>query len=165
MKICLCQKFMKGDIDLPKIKCRFKVLFLIFVLQLLLLSGCGLSKPEQKSDIDTGTGNEEIVGASTDDEEIYHDDASGDDGSYPMENAVEGVGNMSADGQKAPEVVLNSGYEMPVLGLGTYSLLEDECVDSVYTAIASGYRLHLLLWSGQGEQSSPIALKMPMAVF
>ena len=25
--------------------------------------------------------------------------------------------------------------------------------------------LHLLLWSGQGKQSSPIALKMPMAVF
>lgn len=141
MKICLCRKFMKGDVNLPKIKCRPTALFLIFVLQLLLLSGCGLSKPEQKSDIDTGTDNEEIVGASTDNEEMYYDDAPGYDGLYPMENAVEGVGKMSADGQKAPEVVLNSGYEMPVLGLGTYSLLEDECVDSVYTAIESGYRL------------------------
>lgn len=38
-------------------------------------------------------------------------------------------------------LVLNNGYEIPVLGLGTYSLLNDECVDSVYTAIKSGYRL------------------------
>ncbi|MBD5544541.1 MAG: hypothetical protein HDR01_09940 [Lachnospiraceae bacterium] len=35
---------------MTKIKCRPTVLFLIFVLQLLLLSGCGLSKPEQKSE-------------------------------------------------------------------------------------------------------------------
>ncbi|MBS5843433.1 MAG: aldo/keto reductase [Clostridiales bacterium] len=42
---------------------------------------------------------------------------------------------------RSPVLVLNNGYEIPVLGLGTYSLLNDECVDSVYTAIKSGYRL------------------------
>lgn len=41
----------------------------------------------------------------------------------------------------APTVTLNSGYEMPVLGLGTYSLEDEVCVDSVYTAIQKGYRL------------------------
>ena len=41
----------------------------------------------------------------------------------------------------APTVMLNSGYEMPVLGLGTYALTGDTCVDSVYTAIQNGYRL------------------------
>lgn len=41
----------------------------------------------------------------------------------------------------APAVTLNSGYEMPVLGLGTYALEDDVCADSVYTAIQNGYRL------------------------
>ena len=41
----------------------------------------------------------------------------------------------------APTIQLNSGYEMPVLGLGTYSLLDDTCVNAVYTAIQNGYRL------------------------
>lgn len=40
-----------------------------------------------------------------------------------------------------PTVTLNSGYEMPVFGLGTYALEGDVCVDSVYTAIQKGYRL------------------------
>ena len=40
-----------------------------------------------------------------------------------------------------PAVTLNSGYKMPVFGLGTYSLEGDECVNSVYMAIQNGYRL------------------------
>lgn len=38
-------------------------------------------------------------------------------------------------------VTLNSGYEMPINGLGTYSLHGDECINSVKTALASGVRL------------------------
>lgn len=89
---------------------------------------------------------------------MYFGDAPEYDGLYPMQNAVYGVekigelaGNItvtaytenltSQNEQKAPRVVLNSGYEMPVLGLGTYSLLEDKAVDSVYAAIKSGYCL------------------------
>ncbi len=37
-------------------------------------------------------------------------------------------------------VMLNSGYEMPIIGLGTYSLLEDVAINSVESALASGYR-------------------------
>lgn len=42
---------------------------------------------------------------------------------------------------KAPVIKLNSGYDMPVVGLGTYSLHGDTCVNSVRTAIQNGYRL------------------------
>lgn len=42
---------------------------------------------------------------------------------------------------KAPVVALNSGYDMPVLGIGTYSLLGESCVSSVSTALQNGYRL------------------------
>ncbi len=42
---------------------------------------------------------------------------------------------------KAPTVLLNSGYEMPVLGLGTYSLHGDTVKNSVTAALAHGVRL------------------------
>ena len=38
-------------------------------------------------------------------------------------------------------VLLNSGYEMPIYGLGTYSLTGDTCVESVTAALNSGVRL------------------------
>lgn len=41
----------------------------------------------------------------------------------------------------APIVTLNSGYEMPVLGLGTYSLRGDTCKNAVKSALSQGYRL------------------------
>ncbi|MHB9292831.1 hypothetical protein Holit_01942 [Hollandina sp. SP2] len=49
--------------------------------------------------------------------------------------------NLSAgENGKAPTVTLNSGYEMPIVGLGTYSLLGDVCVNSVVAALQSGFR-------------------------
>ena len=38
-------------------------------------------------------------------------------------------------------VTLNSGYEMPIYGLGTYSLHDEECINSVTAALNSGVRL------------------------
>ena len=38
-------------------------------------------------------------------------------------------------------VRLNSGYDMPIIGIGTYSLTGETCVNSVSTAIQNGYRL------------------------
>lgn len=41
----------------------------------------------------------------------------------------------------APTVTLNSGYEMPIAGIGTYSLQGDTCVDSILSALEQGVRL------------------------
>lgn len=38
-------------------------------------------------------------------------------------------------------IKLNSGYSMPAIGLGTWSLNDDEAEEAVYTAIRCGYRL------------------------
>lgn len=38
-------------------------------------------------------------------------------------------------------VMLNSGYEMPINGLGTYSLHGDECISAVKSALSNGVRL------------------------
>ena len=40
-----------------------------------------------------------------------------------------------------PDVVLNSGYTMPVIGLGTWTLDNDEAENSVYHALKAGMRL------------------------
>ena len=38
-------------------------------------------------------------------------------------------------------VMLNSGYEMPIMGLGTYSLSDEECYNSVTALLEAGGRL------------------------
>jgi 2,5-diketo-D-gluconate reductase A len=40
-----------------------------------------------------------------------------------------------------PEIVLNNGIKMPVLGFGTHSLSGDTCIRSVSEAISAGFRL------------------------
>ncbi len=35
---------------------------------------------------------------------------------------------------------LSSGYDMPIIGLGTYSLHGDVCVNAVLSAVKLGYR-------------------------
>lgn len=47
---------------------------------------------------------------------------------------------MSAEGRAIPTVTLNDGKEMPLIGLGTSKLLDDEAVRVVRTAIDLGYR-------------------------
>lgn len=47
----------------------------------------------------------------------------------------------SGSNGNAPTVTLNSGYEMPILGLGTYSLQGDTVKNSVTAALESGVRL------------------------
>lgn len=54
-----------------------------------------------------------------------------------------GDGNMNVgifDFEKK-SVLLNSGYEMPIMGLGTYSLSHDTCVNSVKSLLKNGGRL------------------------
>lgn len=50
-------------------------------------------------------------------------------------------------------VMLNSGYEMPIIGLGTWTLENDTCENSVYIAIKNGYRLiDTAYWYGNEEE-------------
>lgn len=57
------------------------------------------------------------------------------------QNSNVGVFNLSkGENGKAPTVRLSSEYDMPIVGLGTYSLHGDVCVNSVKAALASGFR-------------------------
>ena len=50
-------------------------------------------------------------------------------------------------------VTLNSGYEMPIYGLGTYSLTGEECVRSVTAALENGVRLIDTAYMYHNEES------------
>ena len=56
------------------------------------------------------------------------------------ETAASGTGK-SGFNFETRSVTLNSGHEMPINGLGTYSLHGETCVNSVKSALASGVRL------------------------
>ena len=64
---------------------------------------------------------------------------SGDAASDTPETAAEG--NAPVFDFETHTVTLNSGYEMPVMGLGTYSLSDEECYNSVMTLLEAGGRL------------------------
>ena len=56
-------------------------------------------------------------------------------------DAVTSATGKAAFNFETKSVTLNSGYEMPINGLGTYSLHGETCVASVKSALASGARL------------------------
>lgn len=47
---------------------------------------------------------------------------------------------VGAENGKSPIIKLNSGYDMPIVGLGTYSLTGDVCVNAVVSALRIGFR-------------------------
>ncbi len=55
-----------------------------------------------------------------------------------IEKQTADVGKFDLD---AGTVLLNSGYEMPVLGIGTYALSDTQAENSVYWALKAGFRL------------------------
>ncbi|MDE6710586.1 MAG: aldo/keto reductase [Oscillospiraceae bacterium] len=56
-------------------------------------------------------------------------------------------------------VTLNSGYEMPIYGLGTYSLEGEECVKSVTAALENGVRLIDTAYMYHNEESVGEAIR------
>ncbi len=59
----------------------------------------------------------------------------------PPENNTSTKENPGMFDLNSKTVTLNSGYVMPINGLGTYSLTGDTCFDSVTSALQSGVRL------------------------
>ena len=47
----------------------------------------------------------------------------------------------SGENGKSPTILLNSGYRMPILGIGTFQLHGDTCYNSVLSALQNCYRL------------------------
>lgn len=54
---------------------------------------------------------------------------------------MSGIDLKNGKNGSAPVIRLNSGYDLPVVGLGTYALHGNTCTNTVISAIKSGYRL------------------------
>ena len=78
-----------------------------------------------------GSESEETIKEWIDGLGLSFNNANSDVSSFNLEAGVNG---------NAPTVRLSSGYDMPILGLGTYSLHGDVCKNSVKAALASGFR-------------------------
>ncbi len=59
----------------------------------------------------------------------------------PLSASVIVQGRKAMFNFESKTVMLNSGYEMPLNGLGTYSLHGETCINAVKSALASGVRL------------------------
>ena len=78
-----------------------------------------------------GSESEEVIREWIDGLGLSFNNGNSDVSSFNLEAGVNG---------NAPTVRLSSGYDMPILGLGTYSLHGDVCKNSIKAALASGFR-------------------------
>ncbi len=114
-----------------------KIFSLIFVFLLAFpMTACGQNKAEENG---TAGGIETIPATDTIVSVLETEIAPGDIGSEPAAGE-EAIVKAEFDFERRT-VMLNSGYEMPVNGLGTYSLHGDECINSVKSALSNGVRL------------------------
>ena len=114
-----------------------KIFSLIFVFLLAFpMTACGQNKAEENR---TAGGIETIPATDTIGSVRETEIAPGDIGSEPVAGE-ETIVKTEFDFERRT-VMLNSGYEMPVNGLGTYSLHGDECINSVKSALSNGVRL------------------------
>ena len=107
-------------------KTRKLFIAMIAMMALVCLSACGVSG--QTSMVDGGTAVPET------EKQIEATETM----SFTYTPKVQGIGEFNFD---THTVHLNSGYEMPILGLGTYALDHDTCVSSVKALLANGGRL------------------------
>ena len=133
--------------------CMILICALIFVV-----SGCG--RVEENGLISGEASIDSPASASPQAESVFSDasDSDGLPGSPESVSEEEDSAQIEANGhieQEAGEmakegtpfnfqtktVMLNSGYEMPIYGLGTYSLTGKTCVESVTAALDRGVRL------------------------
>jgi len=112
------------------------------------LIACGTTE-EQTDRVDELVENETLAGSQTDstDTDIGNKTQENDQTEMAEENSdseqqeVSGISEGQVFDLENGTVILNSGYEMPILGIGTFRLSGSEAENSVYWALRDGYRL------------------------
>lgn len=101
------------------------------------LGACGTAG-NQPDDVEKDTMDE--VQDSTQTEEPQNDSGIIEPDNEQKE-ALGGTAEAQAFDLESGTIMLNSGYEMPILGIGTFRLSQSEAENSVYWALRDGYRL------------------------
>ena len=114
-----------------------KLFSLLFVFLLVLpVTACGQSKEEE-----SGTVVDAEIIPVTDAAESAQETKTASDAADSGAETGEETNAKAEFDFETKTVMLNSGYEMPINGLGTYSLHGDECINSVKSALSNGVRL------------------------
>lgn len=103
---------------------------MISVFLLLLMAACQKTEENGLSSSVGQTESDNLIEPTEDNEKKETMQES--------ENAMTDTGIFNFE---TKTVMLNSGYEMPLNGIGTYSLTDEVCVESVSTALEKGVRL------------------------
>ncbi|MDE7176927.1 MAG: hypothetical protein K2O59_03855 [Lachnospiraceae bacterium] len=116
---------------MKRILCSMLIFSIVFSL-----SACGGTGQEMpfSENVDTLETESIEVGETTGNDNMFNENKTDTEN----ENRIPSSSAFNFD---TKSVVLNSGYEMPIYGIGTYSLTGDTCVESVTAALNSGVRL------------------------
>lgn len=117
------------------------------LLFMFLLSSCGM-QPNQKPPAEKETGQIKSIGT----EEQVKGNSADRDSAQTQEDDSTMKRDITFDFE-TKTVTLNSGYQMPIYGIGTYSLTDSECVDSVTAALENGVRLIDTAYMYHNEES------------
>lgn len=111
--------------------------FLCSLTMCFALGACGTAG-NQPDDVEKDTMDE--VQDSTQTEEPQNNSGIIEPDNEQKE-ALGGAAEVQAFDLESGTIMLNSGYEMPILGIGTFRLSQSEAENSVYWALRDGYRL------------------------
>ena len=118
---------------------RNRGLFVVILTLCLLLAGCG--QTQGNTAVESAADEKETQTVpNTENTESTSDISSEDVGTQPELETTGGDGYPVFDFENKT-VTLNSGYEMPILGLGMFSLSDSEAENSTYWALKAGFRL------------------------
>lgn len=129
----------------------------IVILFMLLLSSCG-QKSDREPNAEGEADQTKSIEAETGKAKNIEMDESAEESPADENNTQtqEDEGAMKRDitfDFKTKTVTLNSGYRMPIYGIGTYSLTDSECIDSVTAALENGVRLIDTAYMYHNEES------------
>ncbi len=120
--------------------------YALAILSMLLLSSCGQPglEPSAEKEIEQAE--------SLETEDLAEENPADEDNTQAQEDEGAMKRDITFDFE-TKTVTLNSGYEMPIYGIGTYSLTDKECVDSVTAALENGVRLIDTAYMYHNEES------------
>ena len=129
----------------------------IVILFMLLLSSCGQKsdrEPNAEGEADQTKSIEAETGKAKNIEmdELAEESPADENNTQTQEDEGAMKRDITFDFE-TKTVTLNSGYRMPIYGIGTYSLTGDTCVESVTAALNSGVRLIDTAYMYHNEES------------
>ncbi len=132
-------------------------LLCLFMLAILTVSCNQTPRPDAGAEKTAETSFPETVAdASTEEETNYSPDEA------KAEDPARKVGEFDFEEKT---VLLNSGYTMPIMGLGTYSLDHDVCVNSVKALLKNGGRLIDTAYMYGNEEAVGEGVRQAMAEY